>query len=300
MTMLGGLNVRIGAQPIIWSNDDFLDLGADIPLERCLREMQEACYAGTELGHKFPARPKDLKAVLQKHGLALVSGWHSTYLATRGLEEEKARFKKHLDLLAEMGCSTAIVAECTGRIYDDPQAALWQDPRKDILDRRGWERLWQGLEELSALAAAKGLALAYHHHMGTAVQNLPEIDRLMANTRSVRLLADTGHMAFAGIDPLEVFQKYKDRIAHVHLKNIRPEVAAEARTGNFSFAKAVRRGVFTVPGDGGMDFVPLFKVLAEISYQGWMVVEAEQDPAQANPLEYARMGREYIRRTAGI
>ena len=298
--MLGGLNVRIGAQPIIWSNDDFLDLGADIPLERCLREMQEAGYAGTELGHKFPARPKDLKAVLQKHGLALVSGWHSTYLATRGLEEEKARFKKHLDLLAEMGCSTAIVAECTGRIYDDPQAALWQDPRKDILDRRGWERLWQGLEELSALAAAKGLALAYHHHMGTAVQNLPEIDRLMANTRSVRLLADTGHMAFAGIDPLEVFQKYKDRIAHVHLKNIRPEVAAEARTGNFSFAKAVRRGVFTVPGDGGMDFVPLFKVLAEISYQGWMVVEAEQDPAQANPLEYARMGREYIRRTAGI
>ncbi|MCB4757505.1 MAG: myo-inosose-2 dehydratase [Elusimicrobia bacterium] len=298
--MLKGLNIKIGAQPIIWSNDDFLDLGADTSLEQCLGEMKEAGYAGTELGHKFPSNITDLKNVLQKHELSLVSGWHSTYLLSTPLEEEKHKFQKHLDRLSQLNCSVAIVAECTGRIYDDPKKALWKDSRAGGPGRKDWDRLFNGLDELAKLASAKNMTLVYHHHMGTIIQNLPEIDRLMANTKDVRLLADTGHMAFAGIDPAEVFQKYKHRISHVHLKNIRPEVVELARKGGFSFADAVRKGVFTVPGDGGIDYLPIFKTLAGISYNGWMVVEAEQDPLKAEPLKYAKMGREYIRRTAGI
>ncbi|MBU2574517.1 MAG: TIM barrel protein, partial [Elusimicrobia bacterium] len=193
--MLEGLNIKIGAQPIIWSNDDFLDLGADISLEQCLGEMKQAGYSGTELGHKFPSNAADLKNVLKKHGLSLVSGWHSAYLASRSLEEEKQGFKKHLDLLSQLGCPVAIVAECTGRIYDNPQEALWRDLRKDVLDRSGWDRLFIGLEALAQDAKAAGMTLVYHHHMGTVIQNLPEIDALMANTKTVRLLADTGHMA---------------------------------------------------------------------------------------------------------
>ena len=297
---LGKGRVRIGAQPIIWSNDDFFDLGGAISLERCLNEMKEAGYAGAELGRKFPAAAGALKTVLQAHGLELISGWHSTYLASRDFKEEKAGFIRHLDLLAEMKCGVVIVAECTGRTYHQPAAALGRGSCDDVLDAAAWEKVFRGLDALGRLAQERGLKLVYHPHMGTVVEGRPEIDRLMDSTRLVSLLADTGHLAFAGLEPLEIFRQYRERIAHVHLKNVRPDVVREAVAKKLSFKQAVQAGVFTVPGDGGIDFAPLFAVLADANYSGWMVVEAEQDPAKAPPLEYAKAARDYIRRATGL
>jgi inosose dehydratase len=150
------------------------------------------------------------------------------------------------------------------------------------------------------MAQDEGLKLVYHHHMGTAIQSLKEIDRLMENTKNLSLLGDTGHLAFAGENPLGVFKKYKTRLGHVHLKNIRPEIVKQARTQNYSFEKAVKEGVFTVPGDGGISYQPIFELLKEIQYEGWMVVEAEQDPKKAKPLECAMKARDYIRKAAGL
>ncbi len=298
--MLKDRDIKIGAQPIIWSNDDFRELGGDIPLERCLGEMREAGYAGTELGHKFPASAEELAKVLESHGLELISGWHSAALLSRSLKEETEGFGKHLELLKALGSPVAIVAECTGRTYNDPSKALSNGGNTGGLDDAAWKRLTGGLETLARQAADQGIILVYHHHMGTVVQNLPEIERLLEQTKEVKLLADTGHLAMAGIEPLGVFKRYAGRIGHVHLKDVRPRVVARARGEHYSFARAVKEGVFTVPGDGGIDYGPIFSVLAEADYRGWMVVEAEQDPSRANPLAYAKMAREYIRTTAGL
>ncbi len=296
---LAGRNIKIGAQPIIWSNDDFRELGGDIPLASCLGEMKAAGYAGTELGHKFPKEPAALARALEEHGLELVAGWHSTFLSSEPLAGELENFKAHLALLKALGSKTAIVAECAGRIYTERGVSLF-GKSKPVLDDDGWKKLASGLDRLAELAAEEGMTLAYHHHMGTVVQDEFEIDRLMRSTKTAGLLLDTGHLAFAGADPREVISRYRDRVAHVHLKDVRSDVVKAARSAGLSFAAAVKRGVFTVPGDGAIDFAGIFSVLAEADYEGWMVVEAEQDPEKAPPLEYARRGREYVRKEAGL
>lgn len=297
---LTDLDIRVGVNPIGWSNDDFHDLGGDVPLERCLDEMHAAGYAGTELGHKYPRDAAKLVPLLASRGLALVSGWHSTYVLERPLERERESLARHLELLAACGCRLAIVAECSGRTYDDPHAPLHFDRNGDGLSPEEWDRLARGLEELAGFAAMRGMSLAYHHHMGTVVQTEPEIGALMARTERLRLLLDSGHLALAGADPVRVLAAHRGRVAHVHLKNVRPDVMRRVRAERSSFAAAVRSGVFTVPGDGGIDFEPLFEQLREARYGGWLVVEAEQDPAQAPPLEYARRGRDYVRRMTGL
>lgn len=295
-------NWKMGTQPIAWSNDDFHDLGGSIPLEQCLEEMQKAGYVGTELGHKFPKEPSQLKSILGRYQLSLVSGWYSTYLLNRSLEEEKKSFLKHLHFLSEMGSPVIIVAECTRRIYDQSAEALGLRRFRPSLSPSEWARLGDGLNALGDLAAQKGIHLVYHHHMGTLVQNAAEIDHLMSNTspKYVRLLADTGHMAFAGIDPISIFQKYSSRIGHIHLKNIRPEIVEQVCSKDYSFERAVRAGVFTVPGDGGLDFKPILNLAHEAGYEGWLVVEAEQDPSVADPYEYAKKAREYLKQITGF
>ena len=295
-----GWEIRIGVNPIIWSNDDFLDLGGDIPLERCLAEMQAAGYAGSELGHKFPRTPEALGSLLGRYDLQLVSGWHSLHLLERDLEAEERDFAAHVDFLARMGSGVAIVAECSRRIYHDPASPLRFDDREELLGVADWERLTAGLEALARVAAARGLQLAYHHHMGTVVQNRREIDELMRRTESLRLLVDTGHLVFADVDPIGVLRAYVDRVAHVHLKNVRPDVVTRARVEKWSFSQAVRAGIFTVPGDGGIDFAPLLELLRRSGYKGWLIVEAEQDPRHSQPLHYARLGRDTLRGLAGV
>lgn len=296
----GGLDVRVGAQPINWCNDDFRDLGASITLEQCLAEMREAGYEGTELGHRFPEEPAALVALLTRHGLRLASGWHSTLLASRSYPEEERAFDAHAARLRAAGAEVVIVAECTGAIHSDGSRPLRFASGADLLDEGAWARVYAGLDRLAERAAEAGMRVAYHPHMGTVVQDRSDVDRLMERTRRLGLLLDTGHLAFAGADPLAVLRDHAPRVTHVHLKNVRPAVVEEARAGGWSFEAAVRAGVFTVPGDGGLDFRPVLERLAEEAYAGWLIVEAEQDPAKANPLEYARLARRHLREVAGV
>jgi inosose dehydratase len=292
--------IRVGVNPIVWSNDDFLDLGGDIPLERCLAEASAAGYAGVELGHKFPRDPERLRSLLDDAGLELVSGWHSLHLLERPIEEERARFRAHAEFLRRMGSSVVIVAECSRCTYTSPKLRLRFPSANGPLSGEEWSRLAAGVDELAYEADERGMRLAYHPHVGTVVQGREEIDRLMERTCATGLLADSGHLALAGADPLAVFRDHAARIAHVHLKNVRDRVARRVRDGGWSFSRAVREGVFTVPGDGGIDYEPIFALLERSGYSGWIVIEAEQDPAKAPPLEYAAIAREYVRRTAGL
>jgi inosose dehydratase len=286
--------IRIGTNPIGWSNDDLHELGGATPLETCLFEAHRAGYAGIELGHKFPRNPGALRPVLQAHGLELVSGWYSASLRTRPVEAERAALRPHLNLLKALGCTVLVFAETSGAVHSDRAAAL---SRRPIMTDAEWHAFAASLTELADAIAHEGVALAYHHHMGTVVQTAAEIDRLMATTGpSVKLLLDTGHATFAGVDPVALARRYHDRVAHVHCKDVRPAIMQEALANDWSFLDAVVAGVFTVPGDGSVDFPTVLRALP--GYNGWLVVEAEQDPVKAHPLTYATMGYENLRRFA--
>jgi inosose dehydratase len=278
--------VQLGINPIGWSNDDLRTLGGDTPLETCLIQARQAGFTGIELGHKFPRDAATLRQVLDAHCLVLVSGWYSAALLQRDADAEFAAMRPHLSLLQALGCPVLIVAETSNAIHTNRAVPL---SRRPILPDADWPCFADRLTELGDAVAAEGLALAYHHHMGTVVQTAAEIDRLMALCGpGVKLLLDTGHATFAGADPTALAHRHRDRIAHVHCKDLRQHVMRTARGQDWSFLDSVVAGVFTVPGDGALDFPAVLAALPD--YAGWLVVEAEQDPQQANPLVYARMG----------
>jgi inosose dehydratase/3D-(3,5/4)-trihydroxycyclohexane-1,2-dione acylhydrolase (decyclizing) len=286
--------IRIGTNPIGWSNDDLRELGGATPLETCLSEARQAGYAGIELGHKFPRDPEALRPLLQAHSLDLVSGWYSASLRTHGADAEYAALRPHLLLLKAMGCTVLVLAETSGAVHGDRATPL---SRRPVMPDAAWLAFTTRLTELADAVAAEGIALAYHHHMGTVVQSGADIDRLMATTGpSVKLLLDTGHATFAGVDPIGLARRHRARIAHVHCKDVRQAVMQQAGDCDWSFLDSVVAGVFTVPGDGDVDFAAVLRELAD--YNGWLVVEAEQDPVKAHPLTYARLGYENLRRFA--
>src|SRR5260221_7659540 len=218
--MAPGTTVRIGINPITWSNDDLPELGGATPLETCLAETREAGYAGIELGNKFPRRAETLRPLLDRHGLALVSGWYSGRLLERSAAEESAAIEEHLALLAAMGCGVLIFAETADRIAGARGTPLSRRPR---LAASEWEGFGAKLTALAEHVATRGLALAYHHHMGTIVESAEEIDRLMDGTgAAVGLLLDTGHLAHTGADPLAVALPPIRRNKHVHFQDVRP------------------------------------------------------------------------------
>src|SRR5688572_4759383 len=221
MATLSFANVRVGAQPINWINDDFKDLGAATSLDDCLREMREAGYEGSELGHRFAESPEEIRAALGKHGLRLVSGWHSTYAAERGHDEEERAFVKHARKLQACGCDVVIVAECTLAIHGDGRTPLRFAAGRELLSKDAWDRMCVGLDRLARVAKSMGMRAAYHPHMGTVVQDASDVDALMSATSDLSLLLDAGHLAFAGADPLAVLEKHVGRVAHFHAKNIR-------------------------------------------------------------------------------
>ncbi|WP_417449807.1 myo-inosose-2 dehydratase [Kordiimonas sp.] len=281
-------NVRIGTNPIAWSNDDMRELGGATPLEVCLSEAAEAGYTGIELGHKFPRDANLLKPILAAHDIELVSGWYSSELLSRSVEEEIRALEPHLSLLTAMGCEVVVWAETSRCIHGEQGAKLSSRP---VMTEEEWPVFTQRLSEIAAHLSRRGLKLAYHHHMGTVIETEPEIDRLMVETSDdVGLLLDTGHLTFAGGDPLAAVRRHITRIVHVHCKDVRNAVLAGVKAEDTSFLQAVVDGVFTVPGDGDVDFLPCLQVLAAAGYKGWLVVEAEQDPAKANPFEYAKLG----------
>ncbi|MDR1986928.1 MAG: myo-inosose-2 dehydratase [Treponema sp.] len=291
--------IHLGIAPIGWTNDDLPELGGEIPFEQCLSEMALAGFAGTELGNKYPKDPALLKSALKLRGLTLCNAWFSAFLTVKPYEEVEGAFIAHRDFLYEAGARIIGAAEQGHSIQGQAKPIFEAKP---VFTDEEWRRLCEGLNRLGKRAAEKGMRLTYHHHMGTGVQTAGEIDRLMENTdpRLVGLLYDTGHLAFSGEDPLAVLTTWIRRIHHVHLKDLRPALRNQGISEKWSFLQAVKAGVFTVPGDGCVDFVPVFNALKEAAYNGWWVVEAEQDPAKANPLEYAIKARRYIKEKAGI
>lgn len=288
--------VKLGTNPIAWSNDDMPELGGDTPLETCLAQAAEAGFTGIEKGNKFPNDPAAMLDVLGRHGLELVSGWHSGDLRTRSVEAEIAALRPHFDLLKACGSKVVIWAETAGTVQGRRDVPVADRP---VLGEAEWPGWLERIAELAAWMEANGMRMAFHHHMGTVIEKAHEIDRLMEGTPpGVGLLYDTGHLTFAGEDPAATARKWAGRIVHVHAKDVRPEVMRRVHAERLSFLDAVVEGVYTVPGDGCIDFVAALRPVAEVGYAGWLICEAEQDPARANPLVYARKGRATLAATA--
>jgi inosose dehydratase len=297
---LGPDKVQLGVTPTLWWNDDFPLIDIGIPFEQCVSEMALAGFQGCSIGHKYPTDPAVLKRALDLRGLRVSEPWVSTYFTIGERALTITNFNKQLDFLQAVGGTDIVVAEFGLSSHLQPIPVF--DHRPTFTDDE-WNKLFDGLNEIGRLAAERNMRLCYHHHMGTGVQTADDVRMLMENTNAerVHLLLDTGHLAFAGSDPLAVARKHASRIRHVHLKNVRQEIVKKAGEERLSFQEAISDGVFTVPGDssGAIDFEPILSALADAGYQGWLVVEAEQDPAKATPLKYATKARQYLRKVLG-
>lgn len=290
--------IRIGANPIGWSNDDLQDIGGATPLETCLAEAREAGFVGMELGHKFPREPKALKAALDPFGMACISGWYSAELLKRDADEEMKHLRAHLDLLKALGSTVLVFAETSNAIHGDRSKPLSQRP---VMAAGDWAEFGRRVTQVAERTLAEGVRLVYHHHMGTIVESEADIDAFMAATgEAAHLLLDTGHATWGGADPVKLAERYRARISHVHAKDVRKAVMEQARREDWSFLDAIlgkgrELGVYTVPGDGMVDYPAVFKALP--GYSGWVVVEAEQDPEKAHPLTYAKKGVAHLKQS---
>ena len=293
--------VKLGIAPIAWTNDDLPDLGAENTFEQCVSEMALAGFTGSEVGNKYPKDPAELKKALDLRGIEICNQWFSSFLITKPLEEVEKEFRAQLEFLKAMGAKVIGASEQSYSVQGQEDTPVFG--HKYVMDDEEWDTFCNGMNYLGKIAKEEyGIALTFHHHMGTVVQDPDEVERMMANTdpEYVSLLFDTGHFTYCGADPLEMVKKYVNRIKHVHLKDIRPEVVKEVKDYDLIDLEGLRRAVFTVPGDGCIDYDPIFKVLDENRYEGYMLVEAEQDPAKANPLEYAIKARKFIREKTGL
>src|SRR5262245_14585805 len=287
------MSVRLGINPIGWTNDCMPWLGDFISLDTCLAEARKAGFSGVELGRKFPRSAKELGPILKKHGLKLVSGWYSAGLLERDAKAEIAAMKDHLTLLKSLGAEVMVFAETTGEIINQVGAPISRRPT--VKNAAEWKRLGSRFTEVADYMLGQGVQMAVHHHMGTVVETQQDVDRLLENSgEAVGLLLDTGHMTFAGGDPIAVAKKYAARIKHVHCKDIRRYALAACKKRDVSFSEAVLCGIFTAPGDGLVDFGSVFGILSKAKYSGWLVQEAEQDPRVAHPATYAALGRAHL------
>ncbi len=292
--------IKLGIAPIGWTNDDMPDLGGEITFEQCVSEMALAGYKGCEIGNKYPKTVEGMHEYLDIRGLEIANRWFSSFILTKPFEEVEKDFRENCEFLKGCGAKRIGASEQSYSIQGQMETPVFE--KKYVMNDEEWKIFTDGLSKLGNIAKEYGITLVYHHHMGTVVQTAEEIDKMMdmCDPDAVYLLFDTGHLAYCGEDYMAVLKKYAKRIKHVHLKDIRPEIVAKVKAESLSFLQGVRLGAFTVPGDGTIDFKPVFDVLDEADYEGWMLVEAEQDPAIANPFKYAKMAREYIAEKAGI
>ncbi len=290
------MSIRIGANPIGWTNDDLQEIGGSTPLETCLAEAKESGVEGMEFGHKFPREGAALKAKLASFGMVFVGGWYSTELLKRSARDEFEAAKPHITMTKGAGANIVIAAETSNAIHGDRSKPLSQRPR---LAKDDWQGFGAKMTEFAERLADQGLRLCYHHHMGTIIQSERDIDAFMAHTRPpVHLLLDTGHARWGGADPAGLARAYRSRIGHVHCKDVREAKMRESNAGDWSFLDSIlgqgaELGVYTVPGDGMIDYVAVFKALK--GYSGWVVLEAEQDPKKAPTLPYAKKGIAHLR-----
>ena len=290
------MQLKLGMSPISWSNDDLPQLGGETTLETCLRETREAGYTGTELEGKFPKDKETLGKVLAEHDLKLVSGWFSGLLLNNTLENELERVKPQLELFAALEAPVLVYGETYQTVQNRQHEPLASKP---VFADSEFTAYGERLTGLADYCASQGVQLTFHHHMGTGVETERELDLTMANTgESVGLLIDTGHLLFAGGDILAVIERHGHRVNHVHAKDIRSEVLDAVDREKDSFLDCVLRGVFTVPGDGMIDYHAVLQALADKEFQGWVIVEAEQDPAEADPYEYACIGYQALKKAA--
>ena len=289
--------IRFGTNPIAWANDDDQSIGADIPTERILDEAgRQIGFDGIENGHRWPEDPEALRALLAQYGLAYVSGWYSMNLLAQSVEDEIAAVQGAVARLRHNGASVLIGCETSNTVQGMRDVAVNDRPHLSDAEMKAWGAK---VEAFAAWLASQGITLVYHHHMGTVVESPQDIDAFMAATGPhTHLLFDAGHCWFGGGDPASVLAKHVGRVRHFHAKNVRPDVARRTRAEGLSFLDAVFSGAFTVPGDqaGAVDFAPLLKILKGAGYDGWIVIEAEQDPHVANPLMYQTLGLATLKR----
>jgi inosose dehydratase len=286
--------VYLGVSPLSWTNDVLAELGGDIPLETCLKDASEIGYEGVELGRKFPREGERLSSILSSYGLRLVGGWHSGYLTERSVEEEWKVAADHVRLLKDCGSQVLVYGECGLLVGASP----WDEPlsKRPTLKQIELSPYAQKLAEFAVRLKETGITLAYHCHLKMIVETAEEIDAFCESTaEEVGLLLDTGHAYAAGADYSEIVRKFGSRVVHVHLKDVRRDVLERARKNDWSFNTAVREGMFTVPGDGDLDFSAVGKFIKTSGYRGWAVVEAEQDPAKAPPKRFAEKAYHFMR-----
>ena len=288
------MSVKLGVAPIAWSNDDMPELGGETSLEQCLQEASQAGYTGVESGGKFPKKSSELIPKLNTYNLKLCSGWYGANLRKNSVEDEKELIKEQLKLFKDCNSPCIVFAEVSGSIQGDPNRKLSTRPK---MENDEWKIFSKKISEMGKYLEDQGMPLAYHHHMGTVVETQEETERLLDSTdECVKLTLDTGHLLFAKGDSKKILENYSGRIKHVHCKDIRKHVLEKSLKEDLSFRDAFLEGAFTVPGDGCIDYKPLFEILKKKDYSGWLVVEAEQDPKKANPLEYAIKGFNYLKK----
>jgi inosose dehydratase len=292
------VTIRFGVSPIAWINDDMPELGGDTPVESVLDDIREIGFAGVELGGKFPRDPRVLRELLERYGLDLIGGWYSSNLLVRDAEAEIEAMRLHLHLLQALGSKVFVIADTSNAIHGDRNRPLADSP---ALGDEQWKMFGERLTKVADFVRSEGLRLAYHHHLGTVVETADELDRFLAETGpDVGLTLDTGHAALGGIDALSIIQNRPERVAHVHCKDVRRPIFDALMNQRRSFLEGVLEGIFTVPGDGDLDFQPVFEALSAVGYSGWVVVEAEQDPAIADPRAFARIGLGTLRSAARL
>jgi inosose dehydratase len=290
------MSIRFGVSPIAWANDDMPELGGDTPLEDILRDIQELGFEGVELGGKFPRDAASLKPLLARYQLDLIGGWYSGALLEREADAEIAALQEHLALLKAMGSNVFVFAETSNAVHGHRGTPMTGTPQLAAAD---WKRFGARMSAVADYIHGQGLKFAYHHHLGTVVERAEDLAQFLQHTnRHVGLTLDTGHAALGGVDSLQVIREHPERVVHVHCKDVRWHTFRQARAGGASFLDGVLEGMFTVPGDGGLDYAQVMAALAAISYSGWIVIEAEQDPARADPRSYAALGLAHLRREA--
>ncbi len=282
------MKAKLGVAPIAWSNDDLPELGGDTTLATCLNEARAAGFSGIETGGKFPQTSGELGPMLREHHLVLCGGWYSGTVLAGDLEREKDQVYAQLILFRSLEAPCLVYGETAGTIQNKRSVPL---SNRVILDDDQIKTYGKNLTRFAEWCAESGMPIAFHHHMGTAIESETDLDRLMNWTgEAVYLLFDPGHMAFAGGSVTNVIKNHAGRISHFHAKDVRMSVINKLNRARESFLDAVLQGAFTVPGDGCLDYNRIVADLAEHGYEGWFVVEAEQDPVKAPPFEYAKIG----------
>ncbi|RYE04272.1 MAG: myo-inosose-2 dehydratase [Sphingomonadales bacterium] len=291
------MTIRWGVSPIAWCNDDMRELGGDTTLDELLTDVKEIGFEGVELGNKFPRDAATLRPIMESYGLEVTGGWYSSNLLRHDADAEIAALSKHLALLEAMGSTVFILAETSNAVHGDRYGSrLDQHP---ILPAGDWKQFGERLNTVARHINDRGLRFAYHHHLGTIVETKDELERFFDATGDhVGLVLDTGHALFGDIEPIDVIKARPERVTHVHCKDIRQAKYDEFRANGTSFLNGVVGGMFTAPGDGDYDYAPFMRALADMDYSGWIVIEAEQDPAIANPREYSQLGLDTLKRLA--